>query len=88
MDETQAESGTEPASERVKVRRSADRGRYDLADVLQILDAGLIAHVGVSTADGPLVLPMAYGHDGESVSTFMARSPIICSAQAKDKRSA
>ena len=67
MDETQAESGTEPASERVKVRRSADRGRYDLADVLQILDAGLIAHVGVSTADGPLVLPMAYGHDGESL---------------------
>ena len=68
MDETQAESGTEPASERVKVRRSADRGRYDLADVLRILDAGLIAHVGVSTqTDGPLVLPMAYGHDGESL---------------------
>ena len=67
MDETQAESGTGPASERVKVRRSADRGRYDLTDVLQILDAGLIAHVGVSTTDGPLVLPMVYGHDGESL---------------------
>ncbi len=67
MDETQAESGAGPASERVKVRRSADRGRYDLADVTQILDAGLIAHVGVSTPEGPLVLPMAYGHDGESL---------------------
>ena len=67
MDETQAESGTGPASDRVKVRRSADRGRYDLTDVLQILDAGLIAHVGVSTTDGPLVLPMVYGHDGESL---------------------
>ena len=67
MDETQAERGAEPASERVKVRRSADRGRYDLTDVLQILDAGLIAHVGVSTTDGPLVLPMAYGHDSESL---------------------
>ena len=65
MDETQAESAAEPASERVKVRRSADRGLYDLTDVLQILDAGLIAHVGVSTTDGPLVLPMVYGHDGE-----------------------
>ena len=33
--------------------------------MLGILDAGLIAHVGVATPDGPLVLPMAYGHDGE-----------------------
>ena len=65
MDETQTKGGTEPASERVKVRRSADRGRYDRADVLEILDAGLIAHVGVSTPDGPLVLPMAYGHDDD-----------------------
>ncbi len=30
-----------------------------------ILDVGLIAHVGVFAPDGPLVLPMAYGHDGE-----------------------
>ena len=67
MDGTQAESGAGPASERVKVRRSADRGRYDLADVTQILDAGLIAHVGVLTPDGPLVLPMAYGHDSENL---------------------
>ncbi|MDE0699619.1 MAG: pyridoxamine 5'-phosphate oxidase family protein [Acidimicrobiaceae bacterium] len=35
--------------------------------MLQILDAGLIAHVGVSTPDGPLVLPMAYGHDAENL---------------------
>jgi len=33
--------------------------------VLGILDAGLIAHVGVTTPDGPLVLPMAYGRDEE-----------------------
>ncbi len=31
--------------------------------MLAILDAGLIAHVGVTTPDGPLVLPMAYGRD-------------------------
>ena len=47
------------------MRRGAPRARYDAADVLGILDAGLIAHVGVMTPDGPLVLPMAYGHDGE-----------------------
>ena len=45
------------------MRRAASRARYDSADVLAILDAGLIAHVGVSTPDGPLVLPMTYGRD-------------------------
>lgn len=33
--------------------------------MLAILDAGLIAHVGVTTPEGPLVLPMAYGRDEE-----------------------
>jgi len=33
--------------------------------VLGILDAGMIAHVGVTTDDGPLVLPMAYGRDDD-----------------------
>ena len=32
---------------------------------LDILEAGLIAHVPVITPDGPLVLPMAYGRDGD-----------------------
>ena len=45
------------------MRRGAPRARYGRGDVLGILDAGLIAHVGVATPDGPLVLPMAYGRD-------------------------
>ena len=49
------------------MRRGALRARYSREDVLGILDAGLIAHVGVATADGPLVLPMAYGRDDERV---------------------
>ena len=52
-------------SGRTRVRRGAPRARYGRDDVLGILDAGMIAHVGVDTAEGPLVLPMAYGHDGE-----------------------
>ena len=54
-----------PASARTRVRRGAPRARYERDDVLGILDAGLIAHVGVTTPDGPLVLPMAYGRDEE-----------------------
>ena len=41
------------------------RACYGRDDVLGILDSGLIAHVGVTTADGPLVLPMAYVRDGD-----------------------
>ncbi len=37
------------------------RADYDPGTVRAVLDAGLIAHVGVATADGPIVLPMAYG---------------------------
>jgi nitroimidazol reductase NimA-like FMN-containing flavoprotein (pyridoxamine 5'-phosphate oxidase superfamily) len=55
----------DPASERVRVRRGAHRAAYDRDLVSAILDAGLVAHVGVTSDDGPVVLPMAYGHDGE-----------------------
>ena len=52
-------------SARTRVRRGEPRARYGHDEILGILDAGLMAHVGVTTPEGPLVLPMAYGHDGE-----------------------
>ena len=54
---------SQPASSRTTVRRGAARAAYDDERIKGILDAGLIAHVGVQTPDGPLVLPMAYGRD-------------------------
>jgi len=54
-----------PASERVRLRRGAIRAEYDRDAIFAVLDAGLIAHVGVVTADGPVVLPMAYGRTDE-----------------------
>ncbi len=50
----------EPASDRTTVRRGASRAEYDPAAIRDILAAGTIAHVGVTTDDGPIVLPMAY----------------------------
>ena len=48
----------------MQVRRGLDRARGDRVDVLAFLGAGIIAQAGISTPDGPLVLPMAYGrHD-------------------------
>jgi len=58
---------TEPASHRTTVHRGAERAVYDRDGINAILDSGMVAHVGVQTPDGPLVLPMAYGRDDTHV---------------------
>lgn len=63
--EPSSEPTVPPASERVRLRRGAHLGRYATEDVTAVLDAGIIAHVGVDTPDGPIVIPMAYGRDQE-----------------------
>ena len=55
----EANSATAP-SDRTTVKRGANRAVYDRQAIRDILAAGTIAHVGVSTDDGPIVLPMAY----------------------------
>ena len=54
-----------PASDRVRLRRGANRAEYGRDAIFEVLDAGMIAHVGVVTADGPIVLPMAYARTDE-----------------------
>lgn len=51
-------------SERSRVRRAAERGRYDQATVHAILDAEQVAHVGIVVDGSPVVIPMLYGRDG------------------------
>jgi nitroimidazol reductase NimA-like FMN-containing flavoprotein (pyridoxamine 5'-phosphate oxidase superfamily) len=47
-------------TDRVKLRRKADRGHYDRATVDAILDEALIAHVGFTLDGQTYVLPMTY----------------------------
>ena len=47
-------------TDRVKLRRKADRGHYDRATVNAILDEALIAHVGFAIDGQTCVLPMTY----------------------------
>jgi nitroimidazol reductase NimA-like FMN-containing flavoprotein (pyridoxamine 5'-phosphate oxidase superfamily) len=47
------------------VRRLPARASYDPAHAHAILDEGLVAHVGLATADGPVVIPMLYARDGD-----------------------
>lgn len=48
-------------SDRVMVKRGSNRATYGIDAIKNVLAAGIIAHVGVTTPDGPIVLPMAYG---------------------------
>ena len=56
-----------PMSPRTTVRRGAKRAHYDPAEIRAVLRDGLIAHVAVNTEQGPLVLPMVYGIDGDTM---------------------
>jgi uncharacterized protein len=66
MEEAAREPGfvLEPTP-RTKVRRKAERGRYDWGTVAATLDAGTVAHVGFVGAEGVCVLPMVYGRVGD-----------------------
>lgn len=59
--------GQEPASERARVRQKAERGRYGPAAVHDVLDHGLVAHVGLVRDGAPVVIPMAYGRAGQTL---------------------
>jgi nitroimidazol reductase NimA-like FMN-containing flavoprotein (pyridoxamine 5'-phosphate oxidase superfamily) len=52
-------------SARTTVRRLPERAAYDRETTHAILDEGLVAHVGIATDDGPVVIPMLYGRDGD-----------------------
>ncbi len=53
------------ATARTTLHRHKERGRTDRADLYDVLDAGLICHLGVVVDGGPVVLPTAYGRDGD-----------------------
>ena len=52
---------------RTTIRRLAERGRTDRADLYAVLDAGLICHLGIVSDGGPRVLPTAYGRHGDTL---------------------
>jgi len=59
---------SEPSSERTTLHRYAHRAAYDRQTVDAILDEGFVCHVGLATTAGfPVVIPLAYGRDGDVV---------------------
>ncbi len=57
----------EPSSERTRLRRLPERGRYDRATIHSIVDEALICHVAFGTEAGPVVIPTIHARDGETL---------------------
>jgi len=53
------------ATPRTQHRRLREQGRSDRAALMAILRAGFIAHLGVPTSEGVMVVPTGYGVDDE-----------------------
>jgi uncharacterized protein len=49
------------ATNRTQIKRLPQRGEYDRETIYQILDEGLICHVGFTVEGQPFVIPTAYG---------------------------
>lgn len=52
---------------RTTITREPERARTDRTELFEVLDSGLICHLGIVRADGPVVLPTGYGRIGETV---------------------
>jgi len=58
---------------RNKVRQLSDKAAYDRQTIRRILDSALIAHVAFVENGQPVVVPMLFGRDGETVYLHGAR---------------
>ena len=56
-----------------KVRQLREKASYDKETVHAILDAGLVASVGFVQDDGPVIVPMIYGREDDTVFLHGAR---------------
>jgi nitroimidazol reductase NimA-like FMN-containing flavoprotein (pyridoxamine 5'-phosphate oxidase superfamily) len=54
-------------TERTQVKRRSQRGCYDRETVHRILDEAFLCHVGFIADGRPVVIPTAYGRDGDRI---------------------
>ncbi len=52
-------------TERTKIARKPDRGRYDRETVHAIIDEAFYCHVGIVVNERPVVIPTAHWRQGD-----------------------
>jgi hypothetical protein len=72
-DDDRAVTTTYPITKENKVRQLDEKARYDRETIHGLLDAGLVAHVAFVQDGQPVVVPMIYGREGETVFLHGAR---------------
>jgi hypothetical protein len=72
-DDNRAVTTSYPITKQNMVRQLNEKARYDRETVHMLLDAGLVAHVAFVQDDHPVVVPMIYGREGETVFLHGAR---------------
>jgi uncharacterized protein len=69
------ELGSLSATPRTRHQRLCEQGRTDRAELLAVLRAGLIAHLGVPTDQGVMVIPTGYGFDEHYAYAWLGGQP-------------
>lgn len=62
-----AETTPLSSTPRTTLRRHRERAQADRAALYEVLDAGLVCHLGVVADGDPVVLPTAYGRKGDTL---------------------
>ena len=62
------------ASERSRLKRIPERGRYDRQSIYPILDEALICHVGFQVDGQPYVIPTNFARDGDTIVVHGAKA--------------
>jgi nitroimidazol reductase NimA-like FMN-containing flavoprotein (pyridoxamine 5'-phosphate oxidase superfamily) len=55
------------ATDRTRHRRLREQGRTGRADLMGVLTAGIVAHLGVVIDGAPMVIPTSYGFDDDTL---------------------
>lgn len=79
-------SKTYPISPLNKVRQLKRKARYDEETVARILSAGLVAHAAFVQDGAPVVVPMIYGVEGDTVYLHGARKARVVRLLEKTDR--
>jgi len=57
----------DPVGDRTRIRRLGEKAVTERAALDTILDEGLVAHVGITDAEQPFVMPMGYARRGDQL---------------------
>jgi nitroimidazol reductase NimA-like FMN-containing flavoprotein (pyridoxamine 5'-phosphate oxidase superfamily) len=66
-------TGSYSVDKKNKVRQLREKANYDTSTVHAVLDAGLVSAVGFVEGGAPVVVPMIYGREGETIYLHGAR---------------